>query len=102
MRADFEAALRLNPADWRLRLVYADWLDEQGHTEEGRAQRDLAAERGTQAPRRLRLKDEGRTTGNSSVYRKRLKFWIDYREDDSFLHRPRHVSWKRNRRTRWK
>jgi uncharacterized protein (TIGR02996 family) len=27
---DFQAALDANPTDWQTRLVFADWLDEQG------------------------------------------------------------------------
>jgi uncharacterized protein (TIGR02996 family) len=40
--ADFERQLGRNPKDWPLRLVYADWLDEQGDQELARAQRWMA------------------------------------------------------------
>jgi uncharacterized protein (TIGR02996 family) len=36
---DFEAQLDANDQDWELRMVYADWLDEQGDSELARAQR---------------------------------------------------------------
>ena len=29
-RDDFEHKLDNNPEDWKLRLIYADWLEEQG------------------------------------------------------------------------
>ena len=29
-RDDFEHKLDNNPEDWELRLIYADWLEEQG------------------------------------------------------------------------
>ncbi len=38
-RSPFEAALDSAPDDWPLRLVYADWLDENGDPELAFAQR---------------------------------------------------------------
>jgi uncharacterized protein (TIGR02996 family) len=40
----FEQALDERPDDWTLRLVYADWLDDQGEHALARAQRWLAQE----------------------------------------------------------
>jgi uncharacterized protein (TIGR02996 family) len=41
-REDFEAALDRDPDDGALRLVYADWLEEQGDVELAYAQRWMA------------------------------------------------------------
>jgi uncharacterized protein (TIGR02996 family) len=40
--AEFESALDASPCDWGLRLVYADWLLENGHEDEAEFQRFLA------------------------------------------------------------
>lgn len=39
--AGFRRELDLKPDDWSLRLIYADWLEEQGETERARLQRWL-------------------------------------------------------------
>jgi uncharacterized protein (TIGR02996 family) len=44
-RDAFEAALDADPDDWSLRLVYADWLDENGDADLARCQRWMAANR---------------------------------------------------------
>lgn len=41
--SDFERQLDTNPRDWLCRLVYADWLDEQGETGAAAAQRYMTA-----------------------------------------------------------
>ena len=40
----FHRGLDLTPTDWPLRLVYADWLEEQGRLNEAFAQRWMAQE----------------------------------------------------------
>ena len=39
MRQQFEAELDRDPANWGLRLIFADWLDEQGDHIAARCQR---------------------------------------------------------------
>lgn len=39
MREDFESALKENPEDYDTRMVYADWLEEQGEWDEAARQR---------------------------------------------------------------
>lgn len=41
----FREQVDANPEDWNLRLVYADWLDEQGRDVEASGQRWQAANR---------------------------------------------------------
>jgi uncharacterized protein (TIGR02996 family) len=54
-REGFETALDADPRDWGLRLVYADWLADQGEEDLERAQRWMAEHR--QCP--LRMADWG-------------------------------------------
>jgi uncharacterized protein (TIGR02996 family) len=42
LRASFERRLGRRPDDWGLRLVYADWLEEEGETALAAAQRYMA------------------------------------------------------------
>ena len=42
-RDTFEALLDINPADWTTRLIYADWLEEQGDAAGARLQRWMVA-----------------------------------------------------------
>jgi uncharacterized protein (TIGR02996 family) len=55
-RKAFEAELAAKPADRTLRLVYADWLDEQGDEVAASVQRAIAEEVGTKG--RTRKKSE--------------------------------------------
>ena len=42
MRESFEAELDRDPANWGLKLIYADWLEEQGEHIAARGQRWMA------------------------------------------------------------
>lgn len=46
----FEAALDKNPRDWSTRLVYADWLHDEGRLYDELAQRRMAAWRSVPLP----------------------------------------------------
>jgi uncharacterized protein (TIGR02996 family) len=41
-QAAFEERLELNPADWTTRIIYADWMEEQGDHIAARGQRWMA------------------------------------------------------------
>ena len=52
-RAGFEAALLANRYDSEMRLVFADWLEEQGEDDEAQEQRRMATPEWIEADKRI-------------------------------------------------
>jgi uncharacterized protein (TIGR02996 family) len=109
MAAELEKALKQAPDDWKLRRVYADWLEEQGRGEEAEEQRRVAVEWELREDgRRPRAdKAEYRTTDDSAAWRKLHKirhagcYICPWHDGENRGRRP-HRSWKKRRKQRWR
>lgn len=75
-REGFEAAIRDNPTDYNLRLVFADWLDQHDEPEEADRQRKYRA-----AKEWVRDFADKIDQGYSFLLRC-AREWLEYRRDD--------------------
>jgi uncharacterized protein (TIGR02996 family) len=111
MKARLEEAIGRAPWDRELRLVYADWLEENGDLEAAREQRRAAGKKQRRPARGILAggRETCQSTSNRTIYQRLHREGVSRRCDVCPPHRgcnarkrPRHTSWRESRKHRWR